>query len=342
MSSRARSGGIALVVIALTAAVSSAQQAVPAGPNPAAAAPRTSPTGRPDEVLATVNGAPITRAAVLAHLSHFTFPPGKEKEVYDEGLDYLINVELLKQFLRQQKVPVTDQEIDAEVARLTRGSGDLDAALKASNTTMPELRARHGLILQWKKYFTAQGTPAALRRFVEENKDEFNGTRVRASHILVKVDPSAPPAEKEKARQRLLAIKREIDSGRMTFAAAADKYSEDDGNVATKSGGDLGYFPRSGQFIEEFAAVAFALKPGVVSEPVLTDFGYHLILVTDRKEGTPINFDQYRDRILEQFGFDLQSKILAEQRKTAKIDKEPMPTDFFPPIAAQPTPAEPR
>jgi peptidyl-prolyl cis-trans isomerase C len=344
MSSLARSGWAALIAVAL-AAGADAQQTTPAGPTTTTVAPRATPSGRPDQVVATVNGARITKADVLTYLSHFTFPPGKEKEVYDEALDYLINVELLKQFLRAQKVSVSRQEIDDEIARLSKESGDLATALASSNSTIEELRARRGLILQWKKYFTAQGTPAALKQFVAENQDEFNQTRVRASHILIKVDPTAPAAEKEKARQKLLAIKRQIDSGQITFAAAADQYSEDDGNVATKSGGDLGYFPRSGQFIEEFSAAAFALKPGTISDPVLTDFGYHLIQVTDRKEGTPINFEQYRDRILEQFGFDLQGKILAEQRKKAKIEKKPLPAnpeDFFPPVSTQPAPAAPR
>jgi peptidyl-prolyl cis-trans isomerase C len=342
MSSPVRSGWAALVAIALTTVIAAARQPTPAGPTTPGVVPRATPTDRPVEIVATVNGAPITKADVLTHLSHFTFPPGKENEVYDEAVDYLINVELLKQFLRTQKVPVSEQEIDGEITRLTKESGDLASSLAASNTTLAELRARRGLILQWKKYYTAQGTPAALKQFVAENKDEFNQTRVRASHILIKVDPAAPAAEKEKARQRLLAIKREIESGRITFAAAADKYSEDDGNIATKSGGDLGYFPRSGQFIEEFSSAAFALKPGTISDPVLTEFGYHLIQITDRKEGTPINFEQYRDRIIEQFGFDLQSKILAEQRKTAKIMKNPMPPNFFPPVATQPAPTPSR
>jgi parvulin-like peptidyl-prolyl isomerase len=205
---------------------------------------------------------------------------------------------------------------------------------------MDELRRRRGLILQWKKFVAAQATPEVLKKFVADNKDEFNQTRVRASHILVKVSPSAPAAEKEKARQKLLAIKAQIEGGRMSFAAAADAYSEDDGNVATKSGGDLGTFTRSGQFIEEFSAAAFALKPGRL-RPVLTEFGYHLILVTDRKEGTPIYFDQYGIASSSSTASNLQNRILAEQRKTAKIEKEPLPADFFPPVAT-PAPPPPR
>lgn len=336
-----RSGLVALMAVASASLVSAQQTTDSPVPAPGPVAPRVAPDGRADEVVATVNGAPIPKAAALNYLSHFSFPTGKEKQVYDEALDYLINVELLKQFLRAQKVAVSKPEIDAEINKIRKENADLADALASSNTTLAELTERRGLILQWKKYVTAVATTDVLKKFVADNKDEFNQTRVRASHILVKVDPAAPAAEKEKARQKLLAIKREIESGQTSFAAAADKYSEDDGNVATKSGGDLGDFTRSGQFIEEFCSAAFALKPGVISDPVLTEFGSHLILVTGRKEGTPINFEQYRDRILEQFGFDLQSKILAEQRKAAKIEKKPLPPNFFPPVAT-PAPAVPR
>jgi parvulin-like peptidyl-prolyl isomerase len=90
--------------------------------------------------------------------------------------------------------------------------------------------------------------------------------QVRASHILVK---------DEKTANRL---KGEIDSG-ADFAKVAKKHSE---CPSGESGGDLGFFGK-GQMVREFEDAAFALPVGVVSKPVKTEFGYHLIVVTEKK-----------------------------------------------------------
>src|SRR5262249_52179225 len=153
---------------------------------------------------------------------------------------------------------------------------------KEMGLTPEEYRNRIAQRLQWRAFITNKMTDAELKAYVARNPDLFSGTQVRASHILLKVDPKAPTAEKEAVRQKLLAIKQEIESGKISFADAANKYSEDDGNVETKSGGDLGFFARRGQFIEPFTAAAFALKDkkGAVSDPIETEYGYHLIQVT--------------------------------------------------------------
>ena len=89
---------------------------------------------------------------------------------------------------------------------------------------------------------------------------------VKASHILVKTEAEA---------QSILG---QIHSG-ASFADLARKHSQ---CPSGKSGGDLGFF-RKGQMVREFENAAFSLEPGKVSEPVKTNFGYHLIMVTDRK-----------------------------------------------------------
>ena len=118
----------------------------------------------------------------------------------------------------------------------------------------------------------------------------------------------------------------------MTFAQAANKYSEDPAN-AGGAGGDLDYFTLSSGFIPEFTDVAFRLKKGSVSEPVETIYGYHLIQVTDRKEGRPVDFEQNKPYILNAYAGELQKNLLTEERKRAKIEIKPMPKDLFPPTA---------
>ena len=127
-------------------------------------------------------------------------------------------------------------------------------------------------------------TEATLRKYVNDHRDLFSGTQIRASHILIKVDPDAPAADKEKAKQKLLQVKKDIEGGTITFAAAANKYSQDDAN-AGGAGGDLDYFTlATAAIVEEFTDVAFKLKKGVISDPVETPFGFHLI-TGDRPQG---------------------------------------------------------
>src|SRR5262249_30600782 len=114
-----------------------------------------------------------------------------------------------------------------------------------------------------------------------------------------------------------------------TFAEAANKYSDDPAN-AGGAGGDLDYFSLSSGFIPEFADVAFKLSKGKISDVVETPYGYHLIQVTDRKEGRPVDPEQSKPYILNVYAGELQKNLLTEERKRAKIEIKPMPKDLFP------------
>ena len=126
----------------------------------------------------------------------------------------------------------------------------------------------------------------------------------------------------------------------MSFAEAANKYSEDPAN-AGGAGGDLDFFTLNSGFIPEFTDVAFKLKKGSISDPVETPYGYHLIQVTDRKEGRPVDFEQNKPYIHNVYAGELQKNLLTEERKQAKIDVKPMPKDLFPPAGSPPPPLPP-
>jgi peptidyl-prolyl cis-trans isomerase C len=347
---------VAAIGVAVPAATAGAQApatnkaARPQSATPAPA-PKTAPPAQraptPNDVLATVNGAPITRGEVVDMMSKYQPPPpAAQQDFYNSIVNTLVNIKLLSQFLDKQKVKVGKQEVDAQVAAMEKDlkarGGTLAGFLAETGQSMDQLRKSFEERSRWRNYVLSQATDAALKKFVDENKDALNGAQVRASHILLMVDPDAPAAEKEKVKQKLLGIKKDIESGRITFAEAADKYSEDPANVQNKVGGDLGWFPRRGQFIESFSDAAFQLKKGKVSDVVETPFGYHLIMVTDRTEGRPIDLAQDKEQILNDFAADLQHKVLTDARKTAKIDLKPMPADLFqPPPGATPAPAPP-
>jgi peptidyl-prolyl cis-trans isomerase C len=278
----------------------------------------------------------VTKGELINFLNRYPMPDESRDAIYREGIEHVANTKLLMMFLARQKVPVPPEKIDEEIERLKqqlKSEGqDLATALLQSNTSMDDVRKQIEERVRWQEYLKSKATDATLRKFVSDKRDLFRGTQLRASHILIKVEPNASAADKEKIKQKLANIKKEIEGGTITFAAAANKYSEDPANSGG-AGGDLDYFSLNTGLIEEFTDVAFKLKKGMVSDVVETPFGFHLIQVTDRKEGKDPDFEQNKPFIFNQYATELQKQVVNAEKKNAKIDIKPMPKDLFPPEA---------
>lgn len=133
--------------------------------------------------------------------------------------------------------------------------------------------------------------PERVRAAYEARRAEFDRPEeVQARHILVKVDEGAPEQEVEAARERIEAIRSRIEEG-AAFEDVAREVSEDAGSKP--QGGDLGFFPR-GRMVPAFEEVAFQLEPGVLSEPVRSAFGFHLIRVEEKRAAQKISFEEAR------------------------------------------------
>ncbi len=319
---------------------------------PAAGAPAGGPGGvsggaRPpampgmNDVVATIVDGnltdKVTKGEVITFLSRNAIPDDEDREsLYLQTVDMLVNTKLLVMFLARQQIPVTPEKLDEQIEQLKqdlkRDGKDLATALVQNNISLDDIRKDYESRIRWQEHMKKNATEATLRRYVSEHRDLFSGTMVRASHILIKVDPSAPQAEKEKAKQKLLQIKKDIGDGKITFDAAANKFSQDAANSGA-AGGDLEYFSLATGYPEEFTSVAFKMKKGTISDPVETHLGYHLILLTDRKEGKPVDFEQNKLYIMNEFGNELQKNVVNAERQRAKIEVKPMPKDLFPPQA---------
>jgi parvulin-like peptidyl-prolyl isomerase len=253
-------------------------------------------------------------------------------------MDALVNAKLLAAFLKKSNVPIAQAEIDEAIEKtkkdLERQRVTLEDVLANENLTMPEFKDRTTTTLQWHRYLTQKATDGTLKAYFDKNKDIFDNSQVRASHILIRLEPTASAADIEKAKKKLEGIREEIVSGKITFADAANKYSEDDMGD-TKNGGDLSYFNRRGKYLDEFSDAAFALRKGEISKPILTEYGWHLIQVTDQRAGGPVEFKAIRERVMAQYAYDLQDQSVALMKKDAKITIKPLPPDLFPKIPAE-------
>jgi len=135
----------------------------------------------------------------------------------------------------------------------------------------------------------------ALRAYYKENTALLSGGEERrASHILLNAPKSAPVAEREKVRAKAQALLEQLRKAPETFAAVAKTESQDPGS-ATK-GGDLEFFGR-GAMVKPFEDVVFAMAKGAISDLVETDFGFHIIQLTDIKAPQQRSFEEMRPQI---------------------------------------------
>ncbi len=249
-----------------------------------------------DKILATVNGQNITQADIDRVMS--TLDP-QQRIAYDSPdgrqavLDNLIDFKIFAQAGRDENLQNTEK----------------------FKTTMAEIEERVFFSLATEKILDAASKPpvtdADARKYYDEHKEIFQvPAAIRASHILIRTDKSMSKKDQEAAQKKAANLIRDIEMKKITFEDAARDNSADG---TRNRGGDLGFFTK-GQMVPEFEKAAFALKVGeMTSKPVKTDFGWHIIKVTDSREASTREFDEVKNDIKED---------LVQQRQVEAIQKE--------------------
>ncbi|MBO4700094.1 peptidylprolyl isomerase [bacterium] len=154
-----------------------------------------------------------------------------------------------------------------------------------------------------------------MKKYYEEKKDTFNTPeKIKASHILIKITESRDKEAARKLAEQVAAEAEKSAKDMGSFAKLAEKYSEDEGSK--RRGGDLGYFQRTeegGSMVKEFSDGAFALKNvGDISKPVESEFGFHVIKLTGKKDKIVKTFEDVKIQI--------ENSLKTEKRKTAYED----------------------
>ncbi len=181
---------------------------------------------------------------------------------------------------------------------------------------IPEQRKIAALVLERNKLLAeVEVTDTQVADFYKNNLDKFKEKeQVKARHILIKVAADAPADEVEKARTEIIEIAEKIKGG-ADFAEIAKKSSQ---GPSSSMGGDLGWFGR-GSMVKAFEEAAFALQPGEVSEPVRTQFGFHLIKVEDHKPKRTKGLAEVKVEIEKGLRFEALPALV--QKRVAEISK---------------------
>ena len=262
------------------------------------------------EVVATYRGHTLTSGRIAQEFERLPAP----------SRSYLAAPERKRQFIENLVVN------DLLYAEGTQAGYDKDPEITRQ---VDDLRRRLVVQRVMRKYQAPSAvTDEQVKAQYDQNPALYSTTQVHASHILVK--------DEDSARQLLAEVKAHPEK----FADLAREKSTD--TVSAKKGGDLGTFS-PGRMVPEFDKVAFALKPGEISDVVKTQYGYHIIMVTERKDGEPRPFDQVKEHIRAA----LRNKMVQDQvqghldelKKTAdlKIDENALARVAPPPPASPAT-----
>jgi len=292
-----------------------------------------------ETAVATVNGTPITREmldrsmdqrrARLAAQGQRVDPTqlaALEKQVLEE----LINGEILYQESVKRNITISDAELNEQWIQFKSRFPDqatFDRELKQRGLSESALKEQMRRSMQVQELVTSAFVAkisipdAEIRTFYDQNKQLFREPEtVKASHILIKVDPPDDETADAKAFKKIQTLKKKLDAGE-DFATLAKAESEGPSSV---QGGSLGFF-RRGQMVKPFEDKAFSLKVGEISDPVKTRFGYHLILVEDRKPARAIPFEETKDRIRQVLTQQqLQKEVFSyieSEKKASKIER---------------------
>ena len=295
--------------------------------------------------VATVNGVDITLEKYQDTLNAYkvTFENMYGKDVWNqqvEGdktrgdefkediLNRMIQDELVYQKSEDKKLVPSDEEVNKQYDEFKKSIGDNGEYIKKlKDAGIDEAFLKD----QMKKDVAIQNYSAEyianlktsnddLNKYYNDKKEEFRKEEVKASHILISTQDAEGKAlsDKDKANKKKEAedILAKIKAGE-DFEDLAKKYSNDPGSA--KNGGDLGFFAK-GVMVAEFENTAFSLEKGKVSDLVESEFGYHIIKVTDKvNEIKP--FAEVKDEIKEKIEQEKYNAHINEIQKNSKIQK---------------------
>lgn len=230
--------------------------------------------------VATVNGESITQEELTETLMN---------QYGAEALDTLVTNKVIELEAEKGKITVSDEELQKELDELIESYGgeetfqELLASNSMSEEDVKEDIRKFSLTTKLMES-VIDITDEEVATHFEDNKETYNqAEQVEASHILV--------ADEETAKE----VQAKLEAGG-DFAELATEYSTD--TASNSQGGSLGYFGK-GEMVEEFETAAFSMKIDEVSDPIQTEYGYHIIKVTGKKEAKEAVLEDVKEEVYD-------------------------------------------
>jgi peptidyl-prolyl cis-trans isomerase C len=277
------------------------------------------------KMVAKVNGKKISESEVAKETQRLSMQMSAQMNpqqvqaaqgaIRKQAIDNMISRTLLDQAASKEGIKVAQADIDARISDIKKSfptEQDFTARLGTMGMTPAEFQneietgMRFDALLAKHTPEVKAPTDDELKTFYDQHTSEFEQPeQLRASHILVTVNKDDPAQVKSEKLAKITKIRNDIKGG-ADFAQMATQYSD---CPSKERGGDLGYFTK-GQMVAPFDAAAWALKVGELSDIVTTDFGYHIIKVTDHKPAHTVTLDEAKQDI---------TNYLQNQQKQAAV-----------------------
>ncbi|UCG38478.1 MAG: peptidylprolyl isomerase [bacterium] len=278
--------------------------------------------GTSAEVAAMVNGSPIMLSEVRTAINNIALQNGMSlaqtdallNQIGPRILEQLIDGELLFTEAVRKGLEAPEDEVQTAFTSLSgqfETPEQFQAEMQTRGYTEETLKENMRKQITIRKLIDQEIVPSAevpeetIREAYDSNPQNFvRPEEVQASHILIKSSSSDPQEKKDEALDRAREIASRARQKDADFAELAKKYSE---GPSAPQGGDLGYFSQ-GRMVKPFEDAAFSMQVDEVSEPVLTEFGYHIIKVTGKRPGGKVTFDEVREKL----ALDLKNRMVNE------------------------------
>ena len=321
---------ITILLLALMPCAAAAQDALPSGDAPDAAA---------DLVVVRVSGDPITEKQVidaiyeLARQENLTLEQSKQRDslLFDRAVENLVTASLMRARMREMNITVNDADVDALLRQTSQRFPSPEAFQKAlTDQGISEAVLRDSIrenirlqkVVEEASKGAAPVTEAEMEKFYADNPDRFAlPERARLAHILLQIPPDATAAQKEDIRKKLEGIRVEIEAEIITFSDAAAKYSQDADTAA--KGGEMGIVTR-GNLPKPFADSLFSIKPGSVSPAMESQAGYHIIKALELMPAGQASFEEIKPALRQSLEQNAQQsarqKFVEELKSKANIE----------------------
>ena len=290
-----------------------------------------------DVAVVTVNGQKITEKEVsdavdkMVEMQKKRMPPGMElpdsmaQQIRKSVVDKKIDMILLNQKMKEKGIQVSDEQVTQELQNIADQQGmtmeQIEADIANSGMTMEDVKEQIRHSLQIKAMMESEDpssvvTEADAKKFYDENPNYFEKPeQVRASHILIKFEPNATDEQKAAAKEKIEGLLKRARAGE-DFAALAKEYTEDPGSK--ESGGEY-TFPR-GQMVKPFEDTAFSLEVDQISDAVETQYGYHIIKLSEKIPGSKEPFEEVKPKITQFLTQQKQGQFWGPYRETLMKD----------------------
>jgi parvulin-like peptidyl-prolyl isomerase len=240
---------------------------------------------------------------------------------------------LLEHFVNQSDVTVSESDVDQQMEQIKKQFPDeqtMEKALKKQGESLDSIRDQIRKRLRMQRYIEQElgeidVSPEEAQQYFDKNRSEFDEPeQVKARHILIENDTGA--------KEEIQSIQDQLEGG-ANFGEVARSKSE---GPSAQQGGELGFITRD-RMVKPFSDAAFGLDVGELSDPVKTQYGWHLIQVTDRKQASKAQYEDVSDTVVQQVRSqkrrqktqqllqDLRSRVEIVNNVVQKRSAQPMP-----------------